>query len=53
MCKPYLEGGLEMIHVDAYEDALKATWVRRAIKSNHSWTSLFQERNIRVNVSGK
>ena len=44
LCKPYSEGGLEMIEVDVYVDALKATRIRRIIKSSHSWTSLFQEK---------
>ena len=40
-----------MVDLDSYVHALKATWVRREIQSNHSWTSLFQrmvsgERNI-------
>lgn len=32
-----------MLEVDSYIEALKATWVRREIKSNHSWTALFKE----------
>ena len=44
VCKPYLEGGLEMIDLETYVEALKATWIRRAIKSSHSWTYLFQEK---------
>ena len=43
ICKPYTDGGLAMIEVDSYVEALKATWVRREIQSNHSWTSLFYE----------
>ena len=42
ICRPYAEGGLAMMEIDTYIDALKATWVRREIKSNHSWTSLFR-----------
>ena len=42
ICRPYAEGGLTMMEIDTYIDALKATWVRREIKSNHSWTSLFR-----------
>ena len=42
ICKPYTEGGLAMIEVNAYVEALKAAWVRRELKSCHSWTSLFQ-----------
>ena len=33
-----------MIEIDTYVEALKTTWVRREMKSNHSWTSLFEER---------
>ena len=44
ICKPYSEGGLAMIEIDTYVEALKTTWVRREMKSNHSWTSLFEER---------
>ena len=43
ICKPYLKGGLVMLEVDSYIEALKATWIRREIKSKHSWTLLFQE----------
>ena len=43
ICKPYLKGGLAMLEVDSYIEALKATWIRREIKSKHSWTLLFQE----------
>ena len=53
LCKPYLEGGLEMIEVEACVDALKATWIRRIIKSNHSWTLLFQEETSEADVSWK
>ena len=42
ICKPYFKGGLAMVEIDTYIDALKATWIRREIKSNHSWISLFQ-----------
>ena len=40
--KPYNEGGLAMVELDTYVEALKATWVRRELKSDHSWTALFQ-----------
>ena len=43
VCKPYIEGGLAMVELDTYVDALKATWVRREIQPTHSWTSLFQD----------
>ena len=43
ICKPYVKGGLAMLDIDTYINALKATWIRREIKSNHSWTSLFQD----------
>ena len=42
ICRPYDKGGLAMVEIDTWIDALKATWIRREIKSNHSWTSLFQ-----------
>ena len=41
ICKPYDKGGLAMLEIDTYINALKTTWVRREIKSSHSWTSLF------------
>ena len=31
-----------MVELDTYVEALKATWVRRELKSDHSWTALFQ-----------
>ena len=43
LCKPYSEGGLAMVDIDTYVEALKATWARREIKSSHSWTILFRE----------
>ena len=43
VCKQYKNGGLEMVEVDTYIEALKATWVRREMRSKHSWTKLFQE----------
>ena len=44
ICKPYNEGGLAMFEIETYVEALKATWVRREMLSNHSWTTLFQEK---------
>ena len=43
ICKPYIKGGLEMVDIDTHIEGLKATWVRREIKSEHSWTQLFKE----------
>ena len=31
-----------MVDIEAYIEALKTTWVRREIRSNHSWTALFK-----------
>ena len=50
ICKPYTQGGLSMIDINSHIDALKATWVRREIRSNHSWTSLFQHTIANGNV---
>ena len=35
--KQYFEGGLKMINVEAFNYALKATWIRRLITSNCKW----------------
>ena len=43
ICKPYSQGGLAMVEIDTYIEALKATWVRREIQSAHSWTLLFHK----------
>ena len=43
ICKPYAKGGLAMLEIDTYINALKVTWIRREIRSSHSWTSLFQD----------
>ena len=41
VCKKYTAGGLAMVDIEAYIAALKATWIRRLLTSNHVWTSLF------------
>ena len=41
--KKYFEGGLAMTEKESYIEALKVTWVRRQIVSDHVWTALFDE----------
>ena len=41
MVKKYSEGGQAMIDIESYIAALKITWVRRHLMSDHVWTLLF------------
>ena len=43
--KQYCEGGLKMINVKAFMDALKTTWIRRLITTDSKWQYF-----IRVNI---
>ena len=43
LCKPYADGGMAMVDIDAYDAALKATSVRREITGNHDWCRLFRQ----------
>lgn len=40
MTKNYQEGGLKMIHLNSYVQALKTTWIRRLIHSAGKWNSI-------------
>ena len=41
--KPVLEGGMNMVDIDTYNRALKASWIRREITGNHDWCQLFRQ----------
>ncbi|MEM9078951.1 MAG: hypothetical protein AAGC43_18065, partial [Bacteroidota bacterium] len=41
--KNLAEGGLGMVDLDAHIAALKASWVRRQIVSQHPWVRLFSD----------
>ena len=43
MYRPYNEGGLAMIEIEAYIAALKITWVRRYLITEHVWTMFFDK----------
>ena len=37
MVKQYAEGGLKMINLNAFINALKSTWIRRLLTSDSKW----------------
>lgn len=41
--KQYCEGGLKMINLKAFAQALKATWLRRIFQKDSKWKSLLQQ----------
>ena len=40
---PHSDGGIGMIDVKTFIDAVKVTWARREIRSNHIWATLFSQ----------
>ena len=48
LIKPYHEGGLKMINVEFFIQALKVSWVRRLIQKETKWSNLLN--NIYPNI---
>lgn len=46
--KQYFEGGLKMINLNAFIQALKSTWIRRLLIANNKWQVFVKEH---VNIS--
>ena len=36
------KGGIKMIHLEKFIDALKVTWLRRALRNDSPWITIFQ-----------
>ena len=41
LCKEYSEGGLKMIDLNVFINALKSTWIRRFCEKNCKWQNIF------------
>ncbi|MCG7878665.1 MAG: reverse transcriptase domain-containing protein [Candidatus Thiodiazotropha endolucinida] len=48
MCQDYDNGGLKMVQLSNYINALKISWIRRLIKTNSKYKNLFETANIKV-----
>ena len=47
--KQYFEGGLKMVNLFAFEQALKITWIRRMLQDDSKW-QLFIKNKISMNI---
>ena len=41
--KKYIEGGLNMINLDAFVSALKSTWIRRLLLNESKWQEIIKK----------
>ena len=49
LCQEYYKGGLKMVHLDSYINALKITWIRRLISTNSKYKTLFETMHTNIN----
>ena len=49
LCQDYYKGGLKMVHLDSYINALKITWIRRLISTNSKYKTLFETMHTNIN----
>ena len=45
--KKYIEGGLNMINLNAFVNALKSTWIRRLLLNESKWQEIIK---IHINL---
>ena len=44
--KQYFEGGLKMVNLFAFEQALKITWIRRMLQDDSKWQLFIKKQDI-------
>ena len=49
--KQYFEGGLRIVNLFAFEQALKITWIRRMLQDDIKWQLFIKKKYIYISMS--
>ena len=49
LCQDFYKGGLKMVHLHSYINALKINWIRRLISTNSKYKTLFETMHTNIN----